>query len=96
MEPGSPFSLSSVSAALLVPPVRRAADSWGSCERAEMNLTQLSQRCLTSFFSSQAQMADLELRLSNQTDEETNNFLNIIYGQFPSVCKRETFRFVQS
>ena len=61
---------------------------------AEMNLTQsvtqLSQRCLTSFFSSQAQMADLELSLSNQTqtEEETNNFLNIIYGQCPSFCTR--------
>ena len=65
---------------------------------AEMNLTQsvsqsvsqLSQRCLNSFFSSQAQMADLELSLSNnqtQTEEETNNFLNIIYGQFSFILK---------
>ena len=46
----------------------------------DFNVSHLSQRCLTSFFTSQAQMLDLELSLNNQTEEQ-NNFLNIIYGQ---------------
>ena len=56
----------------------RQSDQHQSRNMAVMNV---SERCLASFFSSPGQMLDMEISLTNQTEEQ-NNILDIIYGQF--------------
>ena len=56
-----------------------------------MAVMNVSERCLTSFYSSHGQVLDMEMSLTNQT-EEHNNIISMIYGQFPSLrftCRKE-------
>ena len=57
-----------------------------------MAVMNVSERCLTSFYSSHGQVLDMEMSLTNQT-EEHNNIISMIYGQFPLLrfaCRKES------